>query len=83
MAVQLDCPSCGASVKARRGVVSVTCQYCGNSVMVPKHLAGVSGVPGSGIVWGRSMLSDLSTQQYLSSILKVVLLTDSVMKNSS
>lgn len=43
MAVQLDCPSCGASVKARRGVASVTCKYCGNSVMVPEHLAGSSG----------------------------------------
>ena len=40
MAVQLDCPSCGASVKARRGVASATCKYCGNSVMVPAHIAG-------------------------------------------
>lgn len=38
MATQLDCPSCGASVKARRGVASVICQYCGNSVLVPEHL---------------------------------------------
>ncbi|MCK5131566.1 MAG: hypothetical protein KAR40_05380 [Candidatus Sabulitectum sp.] len=40
MAVQLDCPSCGASVKARRGVASATCKYCGNSVLVPAHIAG-------------------------------------------
>ncbi len=40
MAVQLDCPSCGASVKAQRGVASVTCQYCGSSVLVPEYLAG-------------------------------------------
>ncbi len=46
MAIQLDCPSCGASVKARRGVASVTCKYCGNSVMVPEHLASSPGVSG-------------------------------------
>ncbi len=54
MAFQLDCPSCGTSVKARRGVASVTCQYCGNSVMVPEHLAGSSGVSEYGNVHGRS-----------------------------
>jgi len=54
MAVQLDCPSCGASVKVRRGVASVTCKYCGNSVMVPEHLAGSPGVSGPGYVYGRS-----------------------------
>lgn len=54
MAFQLDCPSCGASVKARRGVVSVTCQYCGNSVMVPEHLADSSGTSKPFSVQGKS-----------------------------
>ncbi|MEA3266321.1 MAG: NHL repeat-containing protein [Candidatus Fermentibacteria bacterium] len=54
MAVQLDCPSCGASVKARRGVASVICQYCGNSVMVPEHLADSSGTSKSYNLPGRS-----------------------------
>lgn len=44
MAVQLDCPSCGTLLKVRRGVVSVTCQYCGISVMVPEYMAGSQGV---------------------------------------
>ncbi|MCD6587634.1 MAG: hypothetical protein J7K88_03690 [Candidatus Fermentibacteraceae bacterium] len=37
MATQLECPSCGATVKVRRGVPSVECQYCGNSIMVPGY----------------------------------------------
>jgi DNA-directed RNA polymerase subunit RPC12/RpoP len=37
MAVQLECPSCGASVKVRKGVPSVECQYCGSSVIVPGY----------------------------------------------
>ncbi|MCK5787034.1 MAG: hypothetical protein KAH54_10830 [Candidatus Sabulitectum sp.] len=54
MAVQLDCPSCGASVKVRRGVVSVECKYCGSFVMVPAYLAGSPEVSKPSSVQGRS-----------------------------
>ena len=37
MAIQLDCPSCGASVKAKRNEKSAVCNYCGNSVLVPDY----------------------------------------------
>ncbi len=37
MAMQLECPSCGATVRVRKGVPSVECQYCGNSIMVPGY----------------------------------------------
>jgi DNA-directed RNA polymerase subunit RPC12/RpoP len=35
MAVQLNCPSCGASVKVRSGSSEIACQYCGNTVFIP------------------------------------------------
>ncbi|MCD4709010.1 MAG: hypothetical protein K8S62_14870 [Candidatus Sabulitectum sp.] len=54
MARQLDCPSCGASVKARRGVASVTCQYCGSSVIVPPDIAGPFRGSGSAAMQGKS-----------------------------
>ncbi len=37
MSIQLDCPSCGASVKAKRTEKSVICNYCGNSILVPDY----------------------------------------------
>lgn len=40
MARQIDCPSCGAAVKFRRGAVSAECRYCGNSVMIPPDMQG-------------------------------------------
>ena len=40
MAHQLDCPSCGADVKVKRGAVSAVCSYCGSSVIVPEELRG-------------------------------------------
>ncbi len=54
MAVQLDCPSCGASVKAKRGVASVTCQYCGSSILVPEYLAGKTVTPSRVPIHGKS-----------------------------
>ncbi len=45
MAMQLECPSCGAKVKVRRGVPSVECQYCGNSIMVPGYREPPSSAP--------------------------------------
>ena len=54
MAVQLDCPSCGASVKVRRGLASVTCQYCGSSILVPEYLAGKPTTPDRAPVYGKS-----------------------------
>lgn len=40
MAHQIDCPSCGASVRVRRGEISSACSYCGSSVVVPDELRG-------------------------------------------
>jgi len=40
MAHQLDCPSCGADVKVKRGAVSAVCSYCGGSVIIPEELRG-------------------------------------------
>lgn len=59
MAAQLDCPSCGASIKVRREASSVICKYCGSSVMVPAHLAGSyrssSAVPAKGNSYGKTV----------------------------
>jgi len=39
MAHQIDCPSCGADVKVKRGAVSAVCSYCGSSVIVLEGLS--------------------------------------------
>jgi DNA-binding beta-propeller fold protein YncE len=35
MAIQMECPSCGASVKVKRGREQLECSYCGSTFMVP------------------------------------------------
>ncbi|MCK5132544.1 MAG: hypothetical protein KAR40_10395 [Candidatus Sabulitectum sp.] len=47
MAFQVDCPSCGSSVKVRRGGVEVTCRYCGSSIDVTMQTASVTGMGNS------------------------------------
>jgi DNA-binding beta-propeller fold protein YncE/DNA-directed RNA polymerase subunit RPC12/RpoP len=37
MAKTLACPSCGASVKVRRGRDSIVCKYCGSTVILPQE----------------------------------------------
>ena len=71
MAVQLDCPSCGASVKAKRGLESATCQYCGNSVMVPGYLPVSPVVPNAINFNGRSCGKTASKLVALASFLAV------------
>jgi len=52
MAKTLSCPSCGASVKVRRGRDSIVCKYCGSTVILPQEYQQkkviVSGKPGPG-----------------------------------
>lgn len=40
MAYQIDCPSCGADVRVKKGAVSAVCSYCGSSVVIPEELRG-------------------------------------------
>src|SRR5438874_2724161 len=35
---QLVCPSCGAKLKITGDEVQVTCDYCGNAIVVPEEL---------------------------------------------
>ena len=37
-AMTFDCPNCGAKLEYRGGNSALTCQYCGNSVVVPAEL---------------------------------------------
>jgi len=46
MAVQFDCPSCGASIRYRGSSESADCKYCGSSVIVPPELRGTVSAGG-------------------------------------
>jgi len=52
MAIQFDCPSCGASVRIRKNEEQVECPYCGSTVYVPREPGSVrlpaTGLPDAG-----------------------------------
>ncbi len=41
---EFDCPSCGASVKIRRGEQTLSCPYCDSTIIVPDKLSH-AGIP--------------------------------------
>jgi hypothetical protein len=38
MPMAFNCPNCGAQLEYQGGTLTSTCQYCGNSVVVPADL---------------------------------------------
>lgn len=38
MPLTFNCPNCGAQLEFQGGKISLVCQYCGNSVVVPADL---------------------------------------------
>jgi len=54
MAKQLNCPSCGASVKVRSGISDVNCQYCGNTLVMQTDKPSASQQAGSSSETGKS-----------------------------
>ena len=46
MSVELNCPSCGASVRMRKGRDQIVCTYCGSTVLVPPEYSAGSA-PGA------------------------------------
>jgi hypothetical protein len=38
MPLTFNCPNCGAQLEYQGGNISLVCQYCGNSVVVPADL---------------------------------------------
>ena len=39
------CPSCGASLSVEESAATTTCQFCGNTIIVPEELRGHAAAP--------------------------------------
>jgi LSD1 subclass zinc finger protein len=48
IAQSFECPSCGASLQPPSGAATMTCAYCGTSVVVPENLRANSGTSPAG-----------------------------------
>jgi DNA-directed RNA polymerase subunit RPC12/RpoP len=45
MAIEFKCPSCGGDLNVASSERTITCRYCGSSVLVPEGMGAASGTP--------------------------------------